>query len=319
MAVPPPPSSPPDPAPDLGIFLPTMSASGSRPGDVAAAARRAEALGFESVWVVDQLVGGTGVPLLDSGMALAAAAAATDRVRLGYGVAILPLRPVVWLAKQAATLQHLSGDRVVLGVGAGGDRHDRSWSAVGVARGERGRRTDDALRVLPDLIAGKPAVVPDVDGAPEVQLAPGASVPPILVGGMSAPALRRTVTLADGWFLMPVPPAGVRDARSQLEAAAADHGVATPSITTGLLAAVEGDDALPNDATVRHLLTDVDGMFGMPDAVADELLVRGDPAVIAERLAALRDAGAERVVVSVAAGDWTRQAELLAEARSLVR
>ena len=85
-------------APAVGIFLPTMSDRGTVPGDVAAAARHAEELGFESVWVVDQLVGGTGVPLLDSGIALAAAAAVTSRVGLAYGVLVVPLHPLAWLA-----------------------------------------------------------------------------------------------------------------------------------------------------------------------------------------------------------------------------
>src|ERR1700722_3002023 len=89
-----------------GIFLPTMSERGTMPGDVAAAARHAEELGFESVWVIDQLVAGTGVPLLDSGIALATAAAATSRVGLGYGVLVVPLHPLVSLAKQGASLPH---------------------------------------------------------------------------------------------------------------------------------------------------------------------------------------------------------------------
>jgi alkanesulfonate monooxygenase SsuD/methylene tetrahydromethanopterin reductase-like flavin-dependent oxidoreductase (luciferase family) len=100
-----------------------MSERGTMPGDVAAAARHAEELGFESVWVIDQLVAGTGVPLLDSGIALATAAAATSRVGLGYGVLVVPLHPLVWLAKQVASLQHVSGGRLILGVGTGGDRH----------------------------------------------------------------------------------------------------------------------------------------------------------------------------------------------------
>src|SRR4051794_27695154 len=94
--------------PAIGVFLPTMSARGEALADVAAAARHAEALGFESVWAVDQLVAGTGVPLLDSTVALAAAAAVTERILVAYGVLVLPLRPVVWAAKQAASLQALS-------------------------------------------------------------------------------------------------------------------------------------------------------------------------------------------------------------------
>src|SRR5216684_4127439 len=114
-------------APAIGVFLPTMTERDTPMADVVAAARHAENLGFESVWAVDQLVAGTGVPLLDSTVALAAAAGATSRVRLGFGVMIVPLRPVVWAAKQVASLQQVSDGRVLFGVGVGGDRHDRSW------------------------------------------------------------------------------------------------------------------------------------------------------------------------------------------------
>src|SRR3954452_15900622 len=92
--------------PAVGVFLPTMTERGEALPDVVAAARHAEDLGFESVWAVDQLVAGTGVPLLDSTVALAAAAGATTRLRLAYGVLIVPLRPVVWVAKEVAALQH---------------------------------------------------------------------------------------------------------------------------------------------------------------------------------------------------------------------
>ena len=72
-----------------GVVLPTMSRPEDVPGDVAEAARHAERLGFESAWVVDQLIAGTGVPLVDSVVALAAAAGATSRIRLGVGVLIV--------------------------------------------------------------------------------------------------------------------------------------------------------------------------------------------------------------------------------------
>ena len=202
-----------------------MTAPASAPVDVVAAARHAEDLGFESVWVVDQLVAGTGAPLARQHVALAAAAAATERIRSAYGVVIVPLRPVAWLAKQVATLQHLSGGRVLLGVGVGGDRHDRSWAAAGVSRRERGQRTDAALAVLPDLVAGKPAAVPDVGRQPRWSSSPpGAAVPPILVGGtVGRPAAPGTVATATGGSRCPVRRRGRRPSH-RLAQLAADAG-----------------------------------------------------------------------------------------------
>jgi alkanesulfonate monooxygenase SsuD/methylene tetrahydromethanopterin reductase-like flavin-dependent oxidoreductase (luciferase family) len=232
---------------------------------------------------------------------------------------IVPLRPVVWIAKQVASLQAVSGDRVILGVGAGGDRHDRSWSAAGVSQRERGRRTDEALRLLPDLIAGNPTVIGNGPEAGPVQLSPAATVPPIVVGGMSDAAIARTVAHGDGWFLLPVPPDAAAQAAARLAAAARAAGRATPRLTASMTTAIEGDAALPDHDKVIRMLTDVDGVYGMPREAVDTMLVRGASAAIAERLATYAALGVERVVVTLAAGDWHRQTELLAEARSMLR
>jgi alkanesulfonate monooxygenase SsuD/methylene tetrahydromethanopterin reductase-like flavin-dependent oxidoreductase (luciferase family) len=314
---------------DLGVFLPTLTAPGADPVDVIAAARHAEALGFESVWVVDQLVAGTGVPILEATTTLAAVAAATTSVRLAYGVAIAPLRPVAWLAKEVATLQHLSGDRVLLGIGVGGDRHQRSWAAAGVPRRERGRRTDAALEVLPDLIAGKavdagrvraatPGSTPVGPDDGTVQLAPGATVPPIVVGGMSPAAIERTARYADDWFLLPVPPALGAEAIGALAERSAALGRPLPRVTASLMAIVDGDPAAPDHATLVRSLVDPDGLYGMPADAADGVVLTGGPEAVAMRFGALADLGAGRVVVTVGGGDWFRQTELLAEARRLL-
>jgi alkanesulfonate monooxygenase SsuD/methylene tetrahydromethanopterin reductase-like flavin-dependent oxidoreductase (luciferase family) len=301
---------------DLGVFLPTMTEPGRLPPDPAEAARHAEDLGFESAWVVDQLVAGTGAPFIESIVALSAAAGATSRIKLGLGVMILPLRPLAWAGKQVASLQHVSGDRLLLGVGVGGARHDRSWAAVGVPVHERGRRTDAALAVLPDLIAGREVVLP-LPGSPTVQLAPGAAVPPIVVGGTSAAAIERAIVHGDDWFLLPGPPSSVRDAREQLHAAA--HGRPVPRLTASVTVTLEGDAALPDHDEVVRLLTNPDGVYGMPVEAVPSVLVSGDPAAIAELLTEYAAAGAHRVIVTIAAGDWHRQTELLAEAYQLVR
>ena len=216
---------------DVGVVLPTLGARDGSPADIVAAARHAEDLGFESVWVVDQLVAGTGVPILDSLISLAAAAGATERVRLGVGVLIVPLRPLVWVAKQVASLQHISGDRLLLGVGAGGDRHQASWAAAGVPRTERSPRTHEALRLLPDLIAGRPVRAGDQPSGPEIQLSPGATVPPVIIGGMSGAAMDRAARYGDGWYVLG-PPDQVSQSRRRMQEIAAGLRLAPHSRRT---------------------------------------------------------------------------------------
>jgi alkanesulfonate monooxygenase SsuD/methylene tetrahydromethanopterin reductase-like flavin-dependent oxidoreductase (luciferase family) len=304
------------PGPDIGVFLPSMSRPGEPPGNIAAAARRAEDLGLESVWAVDQLIAGTGAPLIDSTVALCAAAGATTRVRLGFGVMILPLRPVVRVAKQVASLQHVSGGRVILGVGAGGDRHEASWAAAGVPRRERGRRTDAALRVLPDLIAGQPTRLDDRPAGPAIQLAPPAVVPPILVGGMSDAALARAAEHGNGWFAITA--GALPEGTARLARFAEARKRPVPPVTVSMLVAMKGDQALPDEDTLIQQLTDIDGPFGIPAEYAREALFIGSQDEVAAQLADSARNGASRVVVSFAVGDWNRQAELLSGARALL-
>jgi alkanesulfonate monooxygenase SsuD/methylene tetrahydromethanopterin reductase-like flavin-dependent oxidoreductase (luciferase family) len=291
-----------------------MTTPGRSLADMRQAARHVEDLGLESAWVVDQLVAGTGAPFLDSTVALATAAAVTRRIRLGFGVMIVPLHPVIWVAKQVASLQQASSDRVILGVGAGGDRHQLAWRAAGVPRNERGQRTDQALRVLPSLIAGQPTPLGDTT----VQLAPAARVPEIVVGGVSQPAMRRAVDYADGWFLLPALPAAVRNLATKLEALAAERHRRTPAVTAAIMTALSPDPSLPDEDALRRQLNDPDGMFGIPPQALPSVLVRGGPAALAEHLAAYAEAGAQRLVESIAGGDWLRQTELIAEARALL-
>lgn len=299
--------------PDIGVFLPTLSPIAEVPVDPVAAARRAEHLGFESVWVIDQLVAGSQMAFWESTMTLAAVAAATDRVKLGFGIMVLPLRPVAWVAKQVATLQHLSDDRVLLGVGIGEDRHPASWGAVGVPRRRRGRLTDEALAVLPDLIAGRPATGPD---GVDYRMLPGATVPPILVGGISPAALNRAVD-AGGWFALPLPPAEIAGVGNTLAELAAAKGKPKPAITGFITACITGDPTMPDRESAVNAMSDPAGMYGFPREVAEFMVMTGTPAEIAGELAALGDAGAERVAVNLL-GDWDRQSELLAEANRLL-
>jgi alkanesulfonate monooxygenase SsuD/methylene tetrahydromethanopterin reductase-like flavin-dependent oxidoreductase (luciferase family) len=283
----------------LGLILPTSTPDPSRPvlGDVGAAARLAEEAGVESVWSTDHLI--ASAPMLDSTVVLATAAAVTSRVRIGYGVMLLALRPVAWAAKQVSSLQYVSGDRVLLGVGTGNPAHgDVGWRAAGVSYAERGRLTDEALEVLPELIAGRTvavepgadlvrvdaleggaAVAPGAGGRDrvEVALAPGAVVPPILVAGAGAKAMERAARFGDGWVPIGL---SVADVPGRLEA-------------------------------LRELAEKQERPRPTVSIVAPPLDRTQAKAV--EQLAAYGEAGVERVILAPSGDGWQRDYEWAAE------
>ncbi|WP_431956839.1 LLM class flavin-dependent oxidoreductase [Nocardia lijiangensis] len=263
----------------LGAILPTSSPDPEHPilGDVRAAARFAEQAGLESVWSTDHLV--ASAPILDSTVALATAAAVTDRLRIGYGVLLLALRPVAWAAKQIGALQYVSENRVLLGVGTGNPAHgDLGWRAAGASFADRGKHTDEALRVLPDLVAGKPVTL--ADGA-EFALAPGAAMPPILVAGDGPRARRRAAEFADGWITIGASPADVAAAGRELSTLAETFGRNAPAIT----------------------------VVAPPLAAA--------PRQAADQLAEYAASGAERVILAPSPAGWEASYEFAAELQRL--
>ena len=300
----------------IGVTLPTLDpdqAAASRPGIIPHAVRRVEDLGFESAWIAD-LVVGDGTPFLDAPLTLAAAAAVTDRIGLGFGVLVLPLRPVAWTAAQVTTLQHLSGGRLLLGVGSGGFPAAPFWSAVGADAAERGQRTDEALAVLPGLVAGETVRLRTED--PPLTLAPEVVPPPILIGGASRIAIRRAGRYGDGWFPSLVPPDRVRAGAVEVAAVSASHGRPTPGITVGTHA-VLGSDPSAQDAR-SALERSLVSVHGIRSEDVGSVLVTGEPRQAAEQMAAWAEAGAERIVVSLDGDDWTHRLELLAEAAALL-
>jgi len=134
---------------------------------------------------------------------------------------------------------------------------------------------------------------------------------------MADAALVRAVEHGDGWFALPLPPARLRPTIERLGELATERGRPLPSITGSVAVAIDGDPALPDRRGLVGRLSDPDGMFGMPAEAVPEMLVTGGPAAVAERIGALSRIGAERVVFTLAAGDWFRQADLLREAVAL--
>ncbi|MFJ2774583.1 LLM class flavin-dependent oxidoreductase [Streptomyces sp. NPDC087300] len=173
----------------LGVCLPTFERGDGGMREIPALARHAEQVGLDMVWAGDHLC--AHIPFLESVVALSAAAAVTERVRIGFGVMLLALRQQAWAAKQLSSLQYLSGNRVVLGVGTG--IHPQDWPVGGVPFAGRGRRTEVMLRALPDLFAGRPTPLLTVPGGPVLTLEPAVPAPPVWVGGMSDRVLRRAL------------------------------------------------------------------------------------------------------------------------------
>lgn len=173
---------------DVGIGLPTTVPD--KDGTALAEwARRAEELGFASLGVLDRLVYDNFEPLVS----LAAAASVTRSIRLTSTILIAPYRNgAALLAKQAATIDALSGGRLVLGVAAGGREDD--YLATGAPYTGRGARLDRLIGELRAIWAGDGAV-PGIGPAPR---RPGGV--PLLVGGHSPAAMRRSARFGMGWI-----------------------------------------------------------------------------------------------------------------------
>jgi probable F420-dependent oxidoreductase len=195
----------------FGVHLPQYGKAAG--GDaVTRAARQAEDLGFDDVWVSDHLAVPSGAPyppafLYEPVVTLTWAAAATSRVQLATSVLVLPYRHPLHLAKELASLDSLAGGRVVLGAAAGW--LEAEFDALGVPFAERGARTDDAIDALracwgddPVNYSGRFFSLPDLRVVPK----PARRVP-IWVGGMSDAAVRRALTRGDGWHGTFTPPA----------------------------------------------------------------------------------------------------------------
>ncbi|MCO1579946.1 LLM class flavin-dependent oxidoreductase [Crossiella sp. SN42] len=292
----------------LGVILPPIPATDPAL-TVPAAARFAEELGLDGVWQGDHLAPGR--PSLDLGVGLAAAAAATTRVRIGASVFVPAIRPLAWAAKLAASLQEVSGGRLVLGIGSGGG--EAQWAAAGIPYAERGPRTDRALTLLPRLLSGEAVPLPDEPGTPELDLAVRVPVPPFWVGNDSPPALRRAARLGQGWFPSLVSPDRVRAGRARLAELAGDRPL--PTIAVGAVSAL-GDE--PGLADRHGIAEQISHAYQRPVAEVLSVPLTGTPAQAAEQLAAYREAGAEHIVCGFAGGAWRRQAELLAEAGRLL-
>jgi len=223
-------------------------------------ASRAEDLGFDSVWVHDHVfnVGHVfdrigGKPYYEPLTLLSFVAARTRRVRLGTSVLVLPYHNPIRLAKTAATLDVLSGGRLILGVGVG--LIEKEIRAMGSPFAERGAFTDEAIAVMRSLwtedepnFEGKYHRFAGMKFSPKPLQKPSI---PVVIGGVSRAAIRRAARLGDGWQPLGLSPEalgqGIASLRTEAQACGRDVSKIPVSIAMSLGVATTRRYALGKD------------------------------------------------------------------------
>jgi alkanesulfonate monooxygenase SsuD/methylene tetrahydromethanopterin reductase-like flavin-dependent oxidoreductase (luciferase family) len=180
---------------EIGIGIPN-SVRGTTGAQLLEWAMRAEAAGFSSL----ASIGAVSYPSYEELTVFAAAGAVTERIRFLPNVLIAPARSTAELAKQAATVQELTGGRLTLGLGVGWREAD--YTLTGRDFAGRGRLFDQQLADLRRAWAGEPIVEGTRPTAPEI----GHAGVPILVGGETDAAIRRAVEYGVGWTAGGLPP-----------------------------------------------------------------------------------------------------------------
>ena len=244
--------------------------------DPAFMAKKAEDLGFESIWYAEHAAvpvhsdspfpaTGGEIPwtyshFTDPYIALARASAVTTKIKLGTGITLVPERNPLLLAKEIATLDRYSGGRFQFGIGTGWLREETEL--MGGDFDHRWTQTREAIEVMKELWTKEEAEYhgryfdfPLVKSYPKPVQTPH---PPIILGGMAKNVLRRVIAHADGWMPNRVTPAEVEESRKKLDAMAAEAGRDPKSITITIYG------QLPQKDVVQPLL----------DAGADRVVVR---------------------------------------------
>jgi probable F420-dependent oxidoreductase len=295
---------------EFGICIPHYG----KPVDVQgilANVRHAEALGFASAWVTDHII----VPrtmdliyrdnMLEPVALLSHVAALVPRVKLGTSVLILPYRHPVVLAKMLATIDHLSGGRLIVGVGGGWMTEE--FAALGTPFPERGKMSDEYLRLMREMwthetvsFGGKYTAFQDMQVSP----LPVQPHLPIWVGGISARARRRAAELGDGWHATALTPEAFAEGARHLKGLWKKAGrTGEPVLSMRAPLFIEGvsADVLP---------------YG-PRPGRD--LLRGDVDTVTDRLRAYQAAGVQHLVFELSMQSFESSARTMGTFMSKIK
>lgn len=291
------------PEPQFGVALENFTPAAVEPSfdRVLAYAAQAEALGFASAWAWDHILLGTrrAFPFLESLATLSAIAARTQRLQLGIGVLVLPLRNPVILAKELATIDQMSKGRLVLGLAAGW--YEREFQACGIPFAQRGRifvRNLDIMRRLwtEDSVSGtmdgyifnQAVMLPKPFRRPH---------PPLFIGGYVDRVLRRVAKHGDGWLTYFYTPETFRATWAKIRGFAEEQGRNPAELRNisqlPICVAASYEEA---DRRVKEFIGRYFDVAPWSESTP-ESAIRGTAAQCAEQLAAHVDAGEEHIVL----------------------
>jgi alkanesulfonate monooxygenase SsuD/methylene tetrahydromethanopterin reductase-like flavin-dependent oxidoreductase (luciferase family) len=282
---------------DIGIGVPN-SVPGTTGAQLLDWAQRSEKAGFSTL----ATIGAVSYPTYEELTVFAAAGAVTDRIRFLTNVLITPARSTAELAKQAATVQQITGGRLTLGVGAGWRHTD--YALTGRSFEDRGRLFDAQLADLRRAWAGEKLL----DGTKPVAPDPGPAGVPLLIGGMSDAAIRRVVEYGVGWTAGGTPPEVTAAFIERVRAAWQEAGREGSPRFVALAYFGLGSDT--EERSRAYLLDYYEPMGEIAGMIAGSAMRSAD--AIRQAVAAFADVGVDEFILDPTVSD-PEQVDLLAE------
>ncbi len=268
------------------------------PQQVLAMGSVAEELGYDSIWVMDHLFNNGYIrerlddkPYYHPLATLSYLAGTTKRVRLGTSVLVLPYHNPVELAKYTATLDHMSGGRVTLGVGVGAMTEE--FAALGVPFRQRGALTNECIAVMKELWTNPdPSYHSSRWNFSELKFSPKPVQKPhipLWIGGSSPGALRRAATMGDGWHPSGMSPEEFSAGREEVRTLAAAAGRDPDALTMSIRVEVEAHGR-PSSQRAQN-------RSRLPGDNVDQMI---------DGISAYQSAGVDHIVLALNTGDVAR-------------